>query len=413
MKIDFLENVLTQKLSGLEQKKFIASVKIIKDLYVNGPQPIANICKQLKISSPNAFAILSDLIERGVIERRGYGESNGGRKPELYRVKDDAFYIVGIDMDIYQTRFSLFNGARENITGIKACQIPLNNDIKTLNKLIEEIDRFIKESGIERDKIVGVGLSFPGLVDAINGINYTYLHFGARNVRDVLQEHLKIPVFVENDAKAISLAVWRFGVAKGRKNVLVLYLDWGIGMGMILNGRLYRGANGFSGEFSHIPVVENGDLCICGKLGCLQTIAAGTALVKLVEEGVKSGKSSLSSVAENGNSNIDVKSVVKAALNGDQYCINTLSAIGKNLGRGISILIQLYNPEMIVLGGAMAEAGHYLTTPIQQAINTYSISQISDGVKMEVSKMGKEIGVNGAMAVAMEDVFDLFLKNHK
>lgn len=411
MKLHLIENALLSKLGDLERKKYLLAIKILKYCYFNGAKSIADICKHLKVSSPNGISILNDLIDRGVMEKKGFGVSNGGRKPELYGICKGEFFVLAVDMDIFQTRMTIFNSANECVVDTWSFDLEMNNDPRTLESLLKNIDKFIEESGINRKLFLGVGVSFPGLVDSRKGVNHTYLHFGAKPIRDLIQERLNLPVFVENDAKAIALAVWRFGVAKGKKDILVLFLDWGIGLGMILDGKLYRGASGFAGEFSHIPIVEEGDLCICGKLGCLQTLAAGTALVKIAREGIKAGKSSLLALdSKDDVETINIKTVVDSALRGDQFAINILSQIGKNLGKGIAVLIQLFNPEMIVLGGKMAEAGHYLTTPIQQAVNTYAMSQISSRSSIDVSKMGNDIGLRGAMSVVMEDVFDSVIK---
>ncbi|GAO30070.1 ROK family protein [Geofilum rubicundum] len=313
-------------------------------------------------------------------------------------------------MDIYQTRINVFNAANQSCSETRTYEIALNNTVETLELLVSSIESFIKEAGVDRKLLVGIGVSMPGLVDSRKGVNRTYLQFDGPSLKDVLEDRIKLPVFIENDAKAIALSVWRDGVAKGKKDVLVLFLDWGIGLGMILDGKLYRGASGFAGEFSHIPIVENGELCICGKLGCLQTLGAGTALVKKAKEGLKEGKSSLLAKEELGT--LSLHAIVDAALRGDQFAINLFAEIGKNLGKGISILIQLFNPEQIVIGGKMAEVGQYLTMPIQQAINTYSMSQISGRVTIELSRFGKDIGLNGALAVVMSEVFDYMQKHH-
>ena len=406
----FLENLLIDKLSGLEPKKFALAIKSLKSCYYSHGSSVAEICKALKVSAPNGVALLSELIDRNLIERKGVGKSKGGRKPELYGVCDDAFRVLSIDMDIYQTRINVFNAANEPCSETRTYEIELNNTPNTLELLVDSIESFIRDAGIDRKLLIGIGVSMPGLVDARKGINRTYLHFEGKSLKNILEDRMKLPVFIENDAKAIALSVWHNGVAKGKKDVLVLFLDWGIGLGMILDGKLYRGASGFAGEFSHIPIVENGDLCICGKLGCLQTLGAGTALVKKAKEGLKEGKHSL--MVKDASGNVSLNAIVDAALRGDQFAINLFSEIGKNLGKGISILIQLFNPEQIVIGGKMAEVGQYLTMPIQQAINTYSMSQISDRVTINLSKFGKDIGLHGALAIVMSEVFDYIQKNH-
>jgi predicted NBD/HSP70 family sugar kinase len=191
----------------------------------------------------------------------------------------------------------------------------------------------------------------------------------------------------------------------------MLYLDWGIGLGLILNGKLYRGSTGFSGEFSHIPMIEDGLLCHCGKHGCIETIASGTAIARMVKEGMLSGKSSnMKSLINNDLEKIEIKLVVDAAFEGDQYAIRILTEVGYNLGKGIAILIQLFNPELIILGGRVSEAGQYITTPIQQALNTYCMRQIREKTEIQISEMKQFVGIMGAVAIVMEDIFENHIK---
>ncbi|MCU4164226.1 ROK family protein, partial [Carboxylicivirga caseinilyticus] len=205
---------------------------------------------------------------------------------------------------------------------------------------------------------------------------------------------------------------FRLGSAKGKKDILVLYLDWGIGLGMILNGNLYRGTSGFAGEFSHIPMVENGKLCRCGKLGCIETVASGIRVLELAEEGVKEGKTSIKLDTKNPNiKSLELKNIIKSALGGDQYAIKILHETGLNLGKAISILIQLFNPELIVLCGMLAQSGDLITTPIRQGINTHAMKQISEQSKIVATQFGANIGMLGAVAVVMENAFEKYITN--
>lgn len=408
MKPEKMNNSIRTRLEDLDRKEYLLAVKMVKYLYFNGSKPIAGISKGLKVSVPKGFLLINNLLERGVLEKKGYGASNGGRKPELYGIARGSFYVLAISMDIYQTRMAFFNCSNEKITKTHVFEIELNNEMETLKSLLSNVEAYFQETKIDRKNVLGVGISIPGLVNSARGINHTYLNFGKKGLRQLLQEQLQLPVFLENDANAIALAIWRSGVARDKNNVLVLYLDWGIGLGLILDGQLYRGATGFAGEFSHIPIEENGELCICGKTGCLQTVAAGTALVKMAQKGILEGShTKMASLHKRDVNKLTVRDVVDAALSGDQFAIGLLSKVGENLGKGIAVLIQLINPEMIVLGGQMSEAEQFLTTPIQQAVNTYTMSQIRERTVIAVSNPGNEIGLYGAMAVVMEDVFTL------
>ncbi len=407
------ETEFVNQLAGVEKKRYVQQIRIAKILYIEGPQTTSILCKRLKISAPNMMTILGEMVDKKIVEKKGQGESIGGRKPDLYGVTSDSFYVMGIEMGIYKTQIAIFNAENQQVTDIEEYSIELNNNKETLELIVETINSFIARSGVDRKKLLGIGVSMPGLIDSVNGINHTYLNYREGAVASLLEEKIGRPVFIENDANAMALAEFRLGCAKEKKNVLVMYLDWGIGLGMVLDGKLYRGASGFAGEFSHIPMVENGLLCRCGKLGCMETVSSGTTILQMAKKGVEDGKTSILLEDNKSSSNyLVLKNVIKAALNGDQYAINILDETGKNLGKGISILIQLLNPELIVLCGKLAESGELITTPIQQGINTHAMKQIREISNVVVSNFGSGIGMFGALAVVMENIFDNYIASY-
>jgi predicted NBD/HSP70 family sugar kinase len=206
----------------------------------------------------------------------------------------------------------------------------------------------------------------------------------------------------------MTLAEYKFATDGSHKNVLGLFIGWGIGLGIIIDGKLYQGASGFAGEFSHSPIFESRDVtCICGKKGCLEAVASGTAIVKMAEEAIKLDKDSiLARMARNHEGDIMPNLVVDAALSGDQRAITILSEAGLDLGRGISMLIQVLNPELIIIGGSVAEANQYLITPIQQALNIYSMAKSREKSKIALYQLGEDVGLLGGVAVVNEKLFE-------
>src|SRR5690606_7196052 len=212
---------------------------------------------------------------------------------------------------------------------------------------------------------------------------------------------------IQNDVKSAALAESRFGLAQNKQDVLVVSLDWGVGLGIIMDGKLRSGTIGYAGEIGHIPLVNDGILCYCGKRGCLETVASGIALANMAKEGIKSGQASfLTELSDQELERLEPQIIIDAANRGDQYAISILSQVGINLGKGISILIQLFNPELIILGGKIAEAKQYITTPIQQSINTYCMAQLREKTKIELSNLGKNAAILGSVAVVMENLFE-------
>ncbi|MCK5730330.1 MAG: ROK family protein, partial [Draconibacterium sp.] len=214
-----------------------------------------------------------------------------------------------------------------------------------------------------------------------------------------------LPVYFAHDSKVRTFAEQHFGLAKNKKNVLMLHADWGLGLGIIMNKKLHLGKSGYSGEFGHLPIVDNGVLCSCGKQGCLETVASATAIVRLAKEGIKNGSSSLINELVNNNlNNIEFANVIQAAKSGDQFAISIFTEAGRWLGRGIAYLLQIFNPELIIIGGRVAEADQFILAPIQQAIHTYSNRDISDDTKIEFSKLGSKAGTMGAASYALEKI---------
>ena len=254
----------------------------------------------------------------------------------------------------------------------------------------------------DRKKVIAVGIELPGLVDQEKHINKTYFP-NVPNLDLKIGEIFGFPVYFDNDARMRTFAEQHFGLARGRQHVLMVHIDWGIGLGLIVNGQLYGGKSGFSGEFGHIPMAENGILWHCGKIGCLETIASAPAIARQAREGVENGTSSLMTTLVEGDiSKITTTTVIEAARMGDHFSISLLTQAGFWLGKGIAQLMQVFNPELIIIGGKVAEASPFMLAPIQQAILTYTNNDISNDTEILFSLLGVKAGTIGAAAFAVE-----------
>ncbi|MCC9168431.1 ROK family transcriptional regulator [Pontibacter harenae] len=404
-----LEDSYLDTLNNIERKKHTQKIKIVKQLYIKGPKTNSDLCSDFNISSPTSMGLLSELMTEGLVEKKGRGKSEGGRKPDLYGLRANSLFVLSIAMGRFKTRMAIFDNNNNNITGVQTFPVCIAEGVTAADQLQEYAESLISNSGIDPDKLMGVGVSMPGLVASKEGNNYTYMHTAAEaeSLQQLLTRKFNKPVYIQNDSKSAALAEYRFGLAKGRSDVLVLSLDWGVGLGVIMDGKLRSGTKGFAGEIGHIPLENNGALCYCGKRGCLETVASGIALANMAKEGIKSGQHSLlNELSDQKIDSIEPKLVIDAANRGDQYAINILSKIGMNLGKGISILIQIFNPELIILGGRIAEAKQYITTPIQQSINTYCMAQLREKTEIALSNLGQNAGILGSVAVVMENIFE-------
>jgi len=400
--------ILDEKEGVVEIKNYLNKIKIIKHLYTNTNDTATSIGAEIGISLPTVNALLTTLLKSGKVVKQGQGESQGGRKPDLYGLAADSFYILSLDISKFKIRAAIYNTAHEAVTEIDSIKIILNNEEETLQQISGFAEKIIDSSGLPREAIIAMGISMPGLIDSEKGLNFTYLNFGEGSLKDKLEKQFGIKVYIENDARAMTLAEFKFGQKQNYKNVLGVFIGWGIGLGIIIDGKLYRGGAGFAGELGHSPLFESrGITCLCGKTGCLEAVASGTAIVRMAEEAIKlDGTSLLSRIVNKSKESVEPSHVVEAALAGDQRAITIISNAGMDLGQGISILIQLLNPDLIIIGGTVAEANQYLTTPIQQALNLYTMAKSREKSELTLYKLGNNVGLLGGVAIVVEKIFE-------
>jgi predicted NBD/HSP70 family sugar kinase len=334
----------------------------------------------------------------------------------VYSLKPHGMYIISVAMDQFFTRIEVLDTCNNHISS-KELELPLRKSENILDILLENIQAVIKETGIDRHKFIGVGVGMPGFVDFYQGHNYSFFENEDRSIVKYLHEKLGLPVYIGNDSSLIALAEFRFGNARKRKNAMVVNIGWGVGLGMILNDQLFRGHNGFAGEFSHIPLFNNNKLCQCGKNGCLETETSLQVIIEKVKEGLRDGRpTSLRKGFDTGNLLNQWKDIVHAAMNGDQFIIEILSSIGYNIGRGIAVLIHLVNPETVILSGRGAAAGRLWSAPIQQALNEHCIPRLAANTSIEFSSLGDEAFSIGCSALVIENFnseFSMHIYNYK
>jgi N-acetylglucosamine repressor len=408
-----LEETHLARLSNIERRKHILQLKTVKYLYVKGAKTNADICNRFHISSPTSIAMLNELIAEGLVEKQGRGKSIGGRKPELYGLCEGSLFVLSIQIEPLRTRVALFDNYNKIVLEEETFAIALTKNLAALDKVCKYANALVRKAAIDPKKLVGVGISMPGLTSSKEGSNYTYLLTAdePESLQQLFEHRFGKPVFIQNDAKSAALAEYRFGLAHGRRDVLVLSMDWGAGLGIILDGKLRNGTSGFSGEFGHIPLVEGGALCYCGKRGCLETVASGRAIVRVAKEALQAGQHTLlSQLSGLEIAQLTLEQVVTAANSGDQFAINILTEAGTALGKGIAILIQLFNPELIILGGKIAQAKQLLLPSVQQAINTYCMTQLREKTNIEVSELGDNAIILGSVATVMENIFENYLE---
>ena len=409
----FLTPEEIKKFSHVERKNYSNRLKLIKSVIENQGRTMADLCIDLQISKPTVNGLVQNLIEKGLLVQEERKHSAGGRKPMLHQLKSGTMHVLCIEIERFKIVMSVVDN-HQQVLNKQIEEFSLTRNREAAEHLILKVKCFIASLAPNTYTLVAVGISMPGLINSREGTNQTYLNDELRDgitINQLLSNALDLPSFVFNDIKTATIAELKFGLAKDKKDVLVIMMDWGIGMGIVLDGELRAGKKGYSGEVGHIPFVDEGALCYCGKKGCLETVASGIALARMVKEGIQSGQDSLlKKMAHTEINRIEPQLVINAAKQGDQYAINCLAYIGEKLGKGIATLLQLFNPELIILAGKMALAKEYITIPMQQAINTFSMQPIRDEVQVQLTQLGTHAGAIGITSQSLERIITEHLK---
>ena len=383
---------------------------IIKRLYFDKALSCAELSEILDKSIPSVSKSINELIEEGFVIEQGYAPSSGGRRPLMYSLQPTAMYIVTVAMDQLSTRIQMLDLLNNPVADIAMTELKLLGNPDALSTLINYINEYIAATGIPKEKIAGIGIGMPGFINATEGINYTYLESAGQSLTRIITEKTGVQTYIENDSSLIALAEQKFGIAKSHKDVMVINLGWGIGLGMIINGEIYRGHNGFAGEFSHIPLSEDGALCTCGKRGCLEAEASMLVVAEKAIKGIKKGHISSLQHTDKDQSKLVGNAIMEAANNGDQFAIELLSDAGYKIGKALAILIHIMNPESIVLSGRGAIVGKILLAPVQQALNKYCIPRLVSSTELLISDLGFTAELTGTAVLVMEN-FDKENKN--
>ena len=383
-------------LNNIDGKNAALKQKIIGLCINDGDFSLADLSKELGTSIPTTTKLVEELLSDGLLEDRGKQGTNGGRRPSIYGLNPAAGYFIGIDVRRKYINYAVTDFKGTVLTYQDRLPYAVQNSEESFNGLCQFIKNSLTENNIDTEKVLAYGFNLTGRVNNETGYCFSYFIGEDKPIATVLEKFLDRPVFIENDSRAMTYGEYIGGAANNEKNMLFLNVAWGLGMGMILDGHLSYGKSGFSGEIGHFPLLENNQVCHCGKTGCLETGASGSAVHRIFMDKLKEGRaSSLSEKYANGEI-IHIEDIIEAVKEEDVLAIEVVEEIGTVLGRAIAGLINIFNPELIVIGGNMATAKDYLLLPIKSAVQKHSLNIINSDTKIKLSKLGKKAGSIGS-----------------
>lgn len=394
---------------------------ILQIVRTKGPISRAEISKLTGLNPATVSSNTANLMELGLVRETGVGASSGGRKPLMIELNPETYYVIGVDMGTTDVATGITDLEGRIKTRVTLPFGEHTNPEAVLGIIKDSVRLVIEGSGLDPGQFLGVGMGIHGLVDPEKGISLFAPAFAWENVSiaQEFSEEFNLPVFIDNDARAMALGEKWFGRASQVSNFVFLNIGTGIGSGIYVNGELLQGAHHGAGEIGHIRVVEpmataspskghtNPPIrCFCGKAGCLSTVASGPSIERLARIAVDEGRSArLLELAGGDAEAITGELIHQAAVEGDPLAVQLLDTAGRHIGDALSLVVNLLDPEMVLVGGGVANGGPFLFEGMKEELAKRAMRQNIEHTYVGPAALGDDCGIVGAATLILRSVF--------
>lgn len=368
---------------------------ILNHLRQHGAQSRAQLADITGLSPAAITGVTAELIEDGLLTEQALGSSSGGRPPIMIDIDYPSHYAVGIKVMESRLEAVLTD---LSTTVLQQQQVDLESHTPqavavAASKITTVLMKRVRAS---RDRLIGVGIGMPGVIDDAGVCHSSpILEWRDVPIAAMIANQLGTTVWVDNDVNAFAAAERLFGHGKHAQNFVALTVGRGIGMGLVINGEVYRGRNGGAGEFGHVPSEPSGRLCECGNVGCLEAYAAEPALVRRYND-----QRSASDVA-------DIHALLERSKSRDALALELLGDAGERVGRALAGVLNVFNPELIVVGGEGVRLGEAFFAPMRDALERHAFNGLADGVEVFVDAWGDDAWARGAASLAVQRAFSV------
>lgn len=368
----------------------------------------AELARRLGLTRSAVTAIISDLMQNGLVREAEEGPATAGRPPVLLEMNPERGYLAGVDIGATHISFVITNFACQTIFELeKPFDISTPPEI-AMGQIHQCLLDLLSGQGLSLSNLLGIGVGVPGPVIIEKGtVSAPPLMPGWDEypIRDRLQELWQRPVSLNNDAELGALGEWTHGAGRGERNLAYIKVGTGIGAGLLLDGEIYHGETGSAGEIGHITILQNGPRCNCGNYGCLEALAGGAAIARRAQEAVRSGRRTLMAMYE-PIEKISAADVAEAAQRGDLVAQEIMKEAGTYLGIAIASLINLFNPGVVVVGGGISQTGDLLLQPIRQVVQQRSLRSTAQAARITSAVLGRRSTSIGAVVQALNVFLD-------
>lgn len=374
---------------------------VLKRIYFEAPISRQELSRRTKLSPATVTNLVVELIERGIVVESGYEESEGGRPRALLAIDPSYGYFIGVDAGETLIQIELFDLALHNLRLVhQPLSLEENQPSQVVDHIVHGVETLMNGAGVGPEKVIGVGIGFPGLVDPASGISIFAPNWGWHDVPvgTLIEERLGLPLLLDNGAKAMALAESMFGAGKGTDSLAVLLVGTGIGAGVIHQGSIYRGVTNSAGEWGHMTIELDGLPCRCGSRGCLEAYAGAPGILHRYFNRVPD-----SPLRQQENQMQALQALLNLSRQGDAAAREVISETARYLGVGVANLINLFNPQIVALGGwAGLMMGPEIFPELLATVERYALDQALQRTRLYLCKLGQEAVTLGAAVLALE-----------
>jgi glucokinase-like ROK family protein len=380
---------------------------VLNALRLHAPISRADLANITKLNRSTISNIVNILIEDGLVLELDTMESKIGRPGIAISLRPEGGAVIGMEIGVESISVILTDFVANILWREWIDYSPDTSQIEILSKAEELIDKAISFANAKQLRLLGIGLGVPGLVDVQKGDLLFAPNLGWRDVplRLMLSQRFHIPIYVENEANLGALGEYYFGVGRNVDNFIYLSSGVGLGGGIIINGNLFKGGRGFAGEIGHIQRDPQGEMCGCGRRGCWETQVGPRAVLQRVKRSIEADPDNTLAKHINGDLNdLTFNQVVDCALQGDQLCRSAMEKVGEYLGTGIADLANIFNPQMVVIGGTFHYGREIILPILEKTISSETLPAVKENLHVIFSELGADACVLGAIAVVLDDI---------
>lgn len=359
---------------------------------------VHEIAAALDFSVPTGIKLMNEMVDNGAVSILGKRETNNGRKPNIYGIDKSKLYTVSVEILLKRITVAILDLDFNIIYIEENKKFKLENTEKCLQETTAFIQRVLAHSEIKPDCILGVGVGITGRFDLNEGKSGSYFTFLEESLIHYFKKILKLDVFIDNDTRCLGRAENILGKAKNSHNAIIINLSRGLGSSLIVNNQMVTGGNGFAGEIGHMQFTNSNRICICGKTGCIGNEVGGFALEETFKDSLKQGELSLLKISET----FRYDQILEFATNGDVLSITLLQEMGKKLGMALGSVINLLNPEQVIIGGKFTKVQNIIGDAIRSGMLATALVNPLKNCKIEFSELGDSAGIKGAGALVYQ-----------